>query len=231
MKRKTVFSLMLATLMAFTLVIPAAAANHDSQDETTSTVSETEVKIIDLIFDANSNINLMDGNKNIREDFIAEYQELYDARNYDALIRVFTNRSLTLVEPCVISEVSSDTNNIVPYALKRTARATRTIALRNPSGVVTSNRYTVTLEADYSVIDSNNTINGAESTMRIVAQENNPPTWASKVLRIKNERATISDARQFITFSGILVINTYSTGVPGIGGVVQEERVSFRGSV
>ena len=86
----------------------------------------------------------------------------------------------------------------------------------------------MTLEADYSVIDSNNTINGAESSIRVVSQQNVPETMQTKILCRSGEAAFVSIDRISIIFSLNFNIQTLSAAIP-VGGTVYKEYVSFYG--
>ena len=104
------------------------------------------------------------------------------------------------------------------------------IKLKNPSGQVTTGRYTVTLQARFAINDYNNTISGAVSGMQIIDQSVNPQTMAAKVERITNESSSITNNGKKISFSGLLHVLSYTT-TPGIGGYLQTEWATISKSI
>ena len=77
------------------------------------------------------------------------------------------------------------------------------------------------------IISAFNTINGAESSIRVVSQQNVPETMQTKIVGRSGEAAVSSD-RKSIKFSINFHIQTLSAAIP-VGGTVYKEYVSFYG--
>lgn len=233
--KKRIFTVMLALIMCLALTSPVIAAPplDDVSKGSVSDLTEAEIRLVESIFETSSDVKLVDSNgNNVKGEFIEKYQSLYNSGNYKKIIDDIADNSLTLLE--LKRPVDSiEGQNVVPrrIALKRTARATKTIKLINDSGGFSTHNLILTLEADYSVIDYNNTINGAESLIRIVSQQNVPSNWESKILGRSGEAAVVSSDRKSIKFSTNFYIQTCHAGGVPVGGLTQKAYVSFFGYV
>lgn len=234
--KKYTLALVLTLTMVLTLAVPAFAApmtEENASGEVMNELSEIDIGFVEKIFESGVEAVLLDENgTNVKQRFIAENQNAYETGDYATILENLADESLSLVEPNIIPDLSTlSDDGIMPLImLKRTARATRKFYLLNGSGQQTKDTFTVVLEADFTVYDSNEKmINGADSKIRVVGQSNNPTTRQSKVERISNESSRVLSGRDAIEFTGTLHISTRSTGVPFIGADNQTERVSFFG--
>lgn len=78
------------------------------------------------------------------------------------------------------------------------------------------------------IISAFNTINGAESSIRVVSQQNVPETLQTKIVGRSGEAAVVSSDRKSIKFSINFHIQTLNVAIP-VGGTVYQEYVSFYG--
>ena len=210
--KKHVFTGILALAMCLTLTYPVMAVSpiNTASERNASDLTGAEIRLIESIFESSSDVKLVD---------------------YKSIIDNIADNSLTLLEQKIKVDLTEG-ENVIPHRvmLKRTASATKTIKLINDYGGLSNNKLILSLEADYSVIDYNNTINGAESLIRIVSQQNVPETFQSKIIGRSGEKAVVSNDKKSIQFSANLHIQTISTAIP-VGGLTQVENVSFFGYV
>ena len=232
--KKHVFTGILALAMCLTLTYPVMAVSpiNTASERNASDLTGAEIRLIESIFESSSDVKLVDNNgKDVKKEFTEKHRNLYNAGDYKSIIDNIADNSLTLLEQKIKVDLTEG-ENVIPHRvmLKRTASATKTIKLINDYGGLSNNKLILSLEAGYSVIDYNNTINGAESLIRIVSQQNVPETFQSKIIGRSGEKAVVSNDKKSIQFSANLHIQTISTAIP-VGGLTQVENVSFFGYV
>ena len=229
-KRLVALVMTLCALLSLNVSVLAAASNANVALET----SDAELAVLTTVFESDNQVQLIDidGN-NVRSEFVNKNMAAYKAGMFEGIIEQIADESLTLIEPNglvkePIKETKSDvfTRGLV-YG---TATGTKIIKLNNPSGQVTTGRYTVTLQARFAINDYNNTISGAVSGMQIIKQSVNPQTMAAGVERITNESSSITNNGKKISFSGLLHVRSYTT-TPGIGGYLQTEWATISKSI
>ncbi len=229
-KRLVALVMTLCTLLSLNVSVLAAASNANVALET----SDAELAVLTTVFESDNQVQLIDidGN-NVRSEFVNKNMAAYKAGMFEGIIEQIADESLTLIEPngLVKEPIKESKSDVFTRGLVYdTATGTKIIKLKNPSGQVTTGRYTVTLQARFAINDYNNTISGAVSGMQIIKQSVNPQTMAAGGERITNESSSITNNSKKISFSGLLHVRSYTT-TPGIGGYLQTEWATISKSI